>query len=163
MSADLSYAVLGSHITPRPWTHGSGYAACAGLGREVNMNKRTIAHVGIGIQAENRRGHAVSGAASIRSAMPPADRPWWPAAPGCSMRPERPAPAECHCHQRDGIACFDAIEEAGEKARYSQGYCNARDGASDDQHRRLLPAPGRPRRATARPRPCGCRSRAYAA
>jgi len=38
----IFYAV----ISPvRPWTHGSGYAAYAGLGREVNMNKRTIAHV----------------------------------------------------------------------------------------------------------------------
>ena len=41
-----------------PWTHGSGDAACAGLGREVNMNKRTIAHVGEAYKREPRR-HAV--------------------------------------------------------------------------------------------------------
>src|SRR5438270_7086763 len=46
--------ILRSHLHPSPWARRSGYAACAGLGREVNMNKRTIAHVGIGIQAENR-------------------------------------------------------------------------------------------------------------
>src|SRR5438270_4342999 len=46
--------ILRSHLHPSPWARGSGYAACAGLGREVNMNKRNIAHIGIGIQAENR-------------------------------------------------------------------------------------------------------------
>ena len=87
MNADLNvYAVISPLC---PWILGSGYAACAGLGREVNMNKRTIAHVGGAYKrriATDMRFQSL-----IRNATPPEDRLLSLDAQVCNRRTEQPA------------------------------------------------------------------------